>query len=211
MSDKLTDHDIASLYKRGATEQPSNQLDAKVLQSATDAVNTKDIESFTAIEPKRKHKRFYQTWYGQLSTAASLVLIAVLYMKNTTQHPQSLKVVNKPQLLSDTKPEAAPDASFEMMEQADISEKVQSFERNSSSKEADKQSKKYSITARSQFSLGLERITNEVAKEFKSIDIHLAKGEVGEAKAQLKDLLKVYPELEAHLSKQYRELLGNTN
>ncbi|MGO2010406.1 MAG: hypothetical protein ACTJH9_05050 [Pseudoalteromonas sp.] len=211
MSDKLTDHDIASLYKRGATEQPSNQLDAKVLQSATDAVNTKDIESFTAIEPKRKHKRFYQTWYGQLSTAASLVLIAVLYMKNTTQHPQSLKVVNKPQLLSDTKPEAAPDASFEMMEQADISEKVQSFERNSSSKEADKQSKKYSITARSQFSLGLERITSEVAKEFKSIDIHLAKGEVGEAKAQLKDLLKVYPELEAHLSKQYRELLGNTN
>ncbi|MGO2366127.1 MAG: hypothetical protein ACTH56_05710 [Pseudoalteromonas sp.] len=211
MSDKLTDHDIASLYKRGATEQPSNQLDAKVLQSATDAVNTKDIESFTAIEPKRKHKRFYQTWYGQLSTAASLVLIAVLYVKNTTQHPQPLKVVNKPQLLSDTKPEAAPDASFEMMEQADVSEKVQSFERNSLSKEADKQPKKYSITARSQFSLGLERITNEVAKEFKSIDIHLAKGEVGEAKAQLKDLLKVYPELEAHLSKQYRELLGNTN
>lgn len=211
MSDKLTDHDIASLYKRGATEQPSNQLDAKVLQSATDAVNTKDIESFTAIEPKRKHKRFYQTWYGQLSTAASLVLIAVLYVKNTTQHPQPLKVVKKPQLLNDTKPEAAPDASFEMMEQADVSEKIQSFERNSLSKEADKQPEKYSITAPSQFLLGLERITKEVAKEFKSIDIHLAKGEVGEAKAQLKDLLKVYPELEAHLSKQYRELLGNTN
>jgi len=73
MSDKLTSHDIASLYKRGATEQPSSQLDEQILKRAADEV------ADNKVPPIHKPKRFYQTWYGQLSTAASLVLVAVFY------------------------------------------------------------------------------------------------------------------------------------
>ncbi|WP_353802898.1 hypothetical protein, partial [Shigella sonnei] len=64
MSDKLTRHDIASLYKRGATEQPSSQLDEQILKRAADDVTANKVTPIT------KPKRFYQTWYGQLSTAA---------------------------------------------------------------------------------------------------------------------------------------------
>lgn len=77
MSDKLTDHDIASLYKKGANERPSEALDKHILQLAQQHSQSKKIT------PIHKKRRLYQTWYGQLSTAASLVLVALLYFENS--------------------------------------------------------------------------------------------------------------------------------
>jgi len=132
MSDKLTDHDLISLYHQGAKEQPSTDLNSKILtlaEAQTNATEQKveettvattrlgldkskrnknsstDIDSrLNNVTPFSEHlinhntiknsstnespnklpqkKPLYKTWYGQLSTAASLVLVGVLYLQN---------------------------------------------------------------------------------------------------------------------------------
>ena len=132
MSDKLTDHDLISLYHQGAKEQPSTDLNSKILtlaEAQTNATEQKveettvattrlgldkskpnknsstDIDSrLNNVTPLSEHlinhntiknsttnespnklpqkKPLYKTWYGQLSTAASLVLVGVLYLQN---------------------------------------------------------------------------------------------------------------------------------
>lgn len=132
MSDKLTDHDLISLYHQGAKEQPSTDLNSKILtlaEAQTNATEQKveettvattrlgldkskpnknsstDIDSrLNNVTPFSGHlinhntiknsstnespnklpqkKPLYKTWYGQLSTAASLVLVGVLYLQN---------------------------------------------------------------------------------------------------------------------------------
>lgn len=86
MSDKFSDHDIENFYKQGAKEQPSTELDLQIFQLAQqNLVNTKGkTDNVTAIKiVSSKKTPLYQTWYGQLSTAASLVLVAVLFLQNS--------------------------------------------------------------------------------------------------------------------------------
>ena len=132
MSDKLTDHDLISLYHQGAKEQPSTDLDSKILtlaeaqtksikqkaeqktaektkpgldrstpdsNSSTDIVSTvnnvkalsayltnnNDMDNNSTNEPPNQlpqKKALYKTWYGQLATAASFVLVGILYLQN---------------------------------------------------------------------------------------------------------------------------------
>ncbi|MFY8328663.1 hypothetical protein [Pseudoalteromonas sp. ZZD1] len=206
MSDKLTRHDIASLYKRGATEQPSSQLDEQILKRAADEV------AANKVTPIHKPKRFYQTWYGQLSTAASLVLVAVLYVQNTAQHLRPSETVNELQILADEQPTAAPVASLEMMqseaqEQAKMMQLKQNQQRQRSEEMAGKQFAVPSMAAKSALLLELEIITAEVANTFKRIDTLIADGNTTAAKALLSELLAAHPELKVHLTEQYTQLL----
>ncbi|WP_339692364.1 hypothetical protein [uncultured Pseudoalteromonas sp.] len=205
MSDKLTDHDIASLYKRGATEQPSLQLDEQILQHAAEAANANKVTNIN------KRKRFYQTWYGQLSTAASLVLVAVLYMQNTTQYLKPSEAMNDLQILADEQTALAPAASSEMMQSEVLEQKqleqTQRLQRSTQSYMAGRQFESQSMTAKSEVLLELEIITAEVANKFKRIDTLIADGETTAAKAQLAELLVAHPELKVHLTEQYKQLL----
>ena len=209
MSDKLTSHDIASLYKRGATEQPSLQLDEQILKRAADEV------ADNKVTPIHKPKRFYQTWYGQLSTAASLVLVAVLYVQNSEQYQQSSQL-NELQILADEQPAKSPAASLEMMqnatqeqaqEQAQMMQLKQTQQRQQSEKMAGRQFVAPSMTAKSALLLELEIITAEVANTFRRIDTFIADGNTTAAKAQLTELLATHPELKVHLTEQYKQLL----
>ena len=208
MSDKLTDHDIASLYKRGATEQPSLQLDEQILQHAAEAANANKVTNIN------KRKRFYQTWYGQLSTAASLVLVAVLYMQNTTQYLKPSEAMNDLQILVDEQTALAPAASSEMMQSEVLEQKqleqlkqTQRLQRSTQSYMAGQQFESQSMTAKSEVLLELEVITEDVANKFKRIDTLIADGETTAAKAQLAELLVAHPELKVHLTEQYKQLL----
>ncbi|MBB1333673.1 MULTISPECIES: hypothetical protein [unclassified Pseudoalteromonas] len=208
MSDKLTDHDIASLYKRGATEQPSLQLDEQILQHAAEAANANKVTNIN------KRKRFYQTWYGQLSTAASLVLVAVLYMQNTTQYLKPSEAMNDLQILADEQTALAPAALSEMMQSEVLEQKqleqlkqTQRLQRSTQSYMAGRQFESQSMTAKSEVLLELEIITAEVANKFKRIDKLIADGETTAAKAQLAELLVAHPELKVHLTEQYKQLL----
>lgn len=132
MSDKLTDHDLISLYHQGAKEQPSTDLDSKILtlaeaqtksikqkaeqktaektkpglnrstpdsNSSIDIVSTvnnvkalsayltnnNDMDNNSTNGPPNQlpqKKALYKTWYGQLATAASFVLVGILYLQN---------------------------------------------------------------------------------------------------------------------------------
>lgn len=199
MSDKLTSHDIASLYKRGATEQPSLQLDEQILKRAADDVTT------NKVTPINKPKRFYQTWYGQLSTAASLVLVAVLYVQNTAQYHQPTEAMEELPALADEQTALAPVASPEMMQLK------QTQQRQQSEKMAGRQFVAPSMTAKSELLLELEVITAEVANTFKRIDTLIADGNTTAAKAQLSELLAAHPELKVHLTEQYKRLLEQAN
>ncbi|MGS0536478.1 hypothetical protein [Pseudoalteromonas sp. SaAl2] len=217
MSDKLTRHDIASLYKRGATEQPSSQLDEQILKRAADDVTANKVTPIT------KPKRFYQTWYGQLSTAASLVLVAVLYVQNTAQYFKSPEAMNELQTLSDEQSATAPEAVLEMMqseaqyqdqqaqEQAQMMQLKQTQQRQQSEKMADRQFVAPSMAAKSELLLELEVITAEVANTFRHIDTLIADGNTTAAKAQLSELLAAHPELKVHLTEQYKRLLEQAN
>ncbi|MBE0376307.1 hypothetical protein [Pseudoalteromonas prydzensis] len=210
MSDKLTSHDIASLYKRGATEQPSSQLDEQILKHAADEV------ADNKVTPIHKPKRFYQTWYGQLSTAASLVLVAVLYVQNSAQYLKPSETINELQILADEQPAKSPAASLEMMqnatqeqaqEQAQMMQLKQTQQRQQSEKMASRQFAAPSMTAKSALLLELEITTAEVANKFKRIDTFIADGNTTAAKAQLTELLAAHPELKVHLNEQYKQLL----
>ncbi|NMM40024.1 hypothetical protein [Pseudoalteromonas arctica] len=202
MSDKFTNHDIASLYKRGATEQPSSQLDEQILKRAADDVTANKVTPIT------KPKRFYQTWYGQLSTAASLVLVAVLYVQNSAQYHQTSEL-NELKILNDEQ-----DATFEIMPseaqaqtQTQTMQLRQSQQRQRSEKMAGRQFEAQSMTAKSALLVELEIITENVANKFKLIDTLIAEGDTTAAKAQLVELLVAHPELKVHLTEQYKQLL----
>lgn len=210
MSDKLTSHDIASLYKRGATEQPSSQLDEQILKHAADEV------ADNKVTPIHKSKRFYQTWYGQLSTAASLVLVAVLYVQNSEQYLKPSETINELQILADEQSDKAPAASLEMMqnatqeqaqEQAQMMQLKQTQQRQQSEKMTGRQFAAPSMTAKSEVLLELEIITAEVANTFRRIDTFIADGNTTAATAQLTELLAAHPELKVHLNEQYKQLL----
>lgn len=206
MSNKLTSHDIASLYKRGATEQPSAKLDEQILKRAADEVTANNVT------PTHKPKRFYQTWYGQLSTAASLVLVAVLYVQNTDQYLSSPETMKELQILNDEQNATAPEAAFEIMpseaqEQAQTMQLKQTQQRQRSEKKLGRQFEAQSMTAKSELLVELEIITENVANKFKLIDTLIAEGETTAAKAQLVELLTAHPELKVHLTQQYKQLL----
>ena len=208
MSDKLTSDDIASLYKHGATEQPSVQLDERILKRATDDMTA------NKVTPIHKSKRFYQTWYGQLSTAASLVLVAVLYVQNTDQYLSPSETIKERQILNDEQNATAPEAAFEIMpseaqEQAPTQtmQLKQTQQRQRSEKMVGRQFEAQSMAARSELLAELEIITAEVANKFKRIDTLIADGETTAAKAQLVELLAAHPELKVHLNEQYKQLL----
>jgi len=203
MSDKLTSHDIASLYKRGATEQPSVQLDEQILKQAADEVTANNVT------PINKPKRFYQAWYGQLSTAASLVLVAVLYVQNTEQYLSPPETMKELQVLSDEKIATSEEAAFEIMP-SEAQHQVanqQTQQRQRSEKMADRQFAAPSMTAKSELLVELEIITAEVGNKFIRIDTLIANGEKTAAKAQLVELLTAHPELKVHLNEQYKQLL----
>ena len=208
MSDKLTSDDIASLYKHGATEQPSVQLDERILKRAADDMTA------NKVTPIHKSKRFYQTWYGQLSTAASLVLVAVLYVQNTDQYLSPSETIKERQILNDEQNATAPEAAFEIMPSEALEQKqleqlkqTQRLQRSTQSYMVGRQFEAQSMAARSELLAELEIITAEVANKFKRIDTLIADGETTAAKAQLVELLAAHPELKVHLNEQYKQLL----
>ena len=202
----MTEHDITSLYKRGAIEQPSAQLDEQILKRAADDVTA------NKVTPIHKPKRFYQTWYGQLSTAASLVLVAVLYVQNTEQYLSPPETMKELPILSDEQNATAPEAAFEVLpseaqEQAQTMQLKQTQQRQRSEKMAGRQFEAQSMTTKSALLVELEIITEDVANKFKLIDTLIAEGETTAAKAKLVELLAAHPELKVHLTQQYKQLL----
>ncbi|KPH60760.1 MULTISPECIES: hypothetical protein [Pseudoalteromonas] len=186
MTDKFTSNKIASLYRDGATEQPSSALDQQILQNAVNAV-----------QPKVKSKRFYQTWYGRLSTAASLMLVSLLYWQNTDQFTS----------VNDL-PALEPDANINSTPFIKRSERAAP-----ASLLAEPMADELKLEVQTELlrsrSMKKQAPANDFAVTLKQVDMFLAKGQPEEAKLLLIELLEKYPEQKVQLAPKYKELLGN--
>jgi hypothetical protein len=197
MSDKLTDHAIASLYQQGANEQPSKALDDKIQQLAKISAEQASNNNVTNI----KKVRFYKTWYGQLSTAASLVLVAVLYVQNSGQynhvplnsHDEIMLDIQHSDEANFVPQRAAPMQQSEQIERIEITPLgAQKIQRNAvqanQRKEADSKDQ-----------------IREAA--YSQIDKLLAAGKHAEAKKALSALLAAQPALKQQLPERFNTLL----
>ena len=211
MSDKLTDHDIVSLYKTGAKEQPSKALDTHILQLAQEQSNT------AQVTPIIKKRRFYQTWYGQFSTAASFLLVAVLYFENKDAFLDSPSPVNDqseiiqsnefhftPTLIPSQEHKKAKRQSQKEQSKSSESIEVETLEilatqiSDSTPQAASVAAKMTKVIEKTDFA--------KIESSFKQIEKFLNKGEKDKASALLKQLLTTYPALKEEFNKRYKAL-----
>ncbi len=212
MSNKLTDHDIASLYHKGAQEQPSTTLDAHILQLA------KNQTPINQVSPIIKKRRLYQTWYAQLSTAASFVLVAVLYFEMNKPFHQDENMFEQHNIKQQSDLFLTDAISMEKSKQAarikqtkSHSQKVQ-HQMHQSTEILPLESQEMEVY--DTFAASQEQVT-KLSKEselanieatFKQIEALLDKGENKQAKAALKDLLTSYPKLRDTLNSRFQTL-----
>jgi hypothetical protein len=232
MVNKLTDHAIASLYQKGAKEQPSAVLDAHILQLA---------KKHVTITPIIKKRRVYQTWYAQLSTAASFVLVAILYFEmnkpfqsnqepdisdqhsinqlSAPQNAQSDSFLNAPVLMNKSKQATRIEEPNNLMQsdQDEIfsddgaSDQDEIFSDDGASVHgeipfsAEKRSLKDSVLFINPIEIPITYVL-EVEATFKEIEVLLTKGESKQANLLLKTLITAHPELENVLNSRYEIL-----
>ncbi|MBQ4832107.1 hypothetical protein J8L70_02520 [Pseudoalteromonas sp. MMG010] len=200
MSNKFSDQDIVSLYQQGATEQPSAKLNEHILNTANAAAHVNNITTI-------KKRRFYQTWYAQLSTAASLVLVAVLYVQNTEQYnqvPSDLSVPKDSEIMQHEAIEAihvAPNAKDVKAHAAMQNKKAQQSKRL--------QFEDHALATSTALNHGDKEpeITDSIKQKLTLIDELIAQNKQAEAIKQIKKLQIEQPALNAYLTKRYYALI----
>lgn len=215
MSDKFTDHDIARFYNEGATEKPSAELDAKILALAKIPVETKTQTPLKSIVFIKK-PALYQTWYGQLSTAASLVLVTMLYLHNSDSFHEPADNENEQETNQLMETEATEQPVNNSLQKS-IKQRV-SIEKRRQKEVFDimADSTLPSVSADSEMTQlnkveSISKMTPEGALEvmaiFNKIDDLLATEQREKARERLTELLQKYPQLKADLHARYMNLL----
>ena len=215
MSDKFTDHDIARFYNEGATEKPSAELDAKILALAKIPVETK---TQTPLKPIASIKKtaLYQTWYGQLSTAASLVLVTILYLHNSDSFHEPADNENERETHQLMESEATEQTVNNSLQKS-IKQKV-SIEKRRQKEVSDIMADSTLPSASSDTEMtqlnkvkSISEMTPEGALEvtttFNEIDDLLATEQKEKARERLTELLQKYPQLKVDLNARYLNLL----
>lgn len=229
MSDKFSDHDIVGHYHQGATEQPSVEIDQHILQLAAESIKPPNINPINKPISKKKH--LYQTWYGQLSTAASLVLVAVLYLQNDTvfyepsSHSSQDTNQSAPQSSSKKLNQNSSDKIFESnnlrsapVEQLSIDSITDNIDKRQMKKSYKEEENNTSEMLKDQISINhysesaSDMIENEASNDIlialNKVDLLLTQGETTKATEALSALLAKYPELTLTLDERYKKLLA---
>lgn len=274
MSDKLTDHDLISLYHQGAKEQPSTDLNSKILtlaEAQTNATEQKveettvattrlgldkskpnknsstDIDSrLNNVTPLSEHlinhntiknsttnespnklpqkKPLYKTWYGQLSTAASLVLVGVLYLQNL-QPMQSIAPMSdktsmqeqqqiEEQLLQRKSIQVESEALMEragnkiMMQSKRLSQEAPQFNTDSANNSDSINNAKENLMVDSSVATKSQKLN--ITNTLQQIALYLDKDEKEQADRLFNELLTNYPEMTKELTISYEALLSES-
>ena len=279
MSDKLTDHDLISLYHQGAKEQPSTDLNSKILtfaeaqtnaaeqkveettvatarlgldnskpnkNSSTDIgsrlnnvtplsehlINHNTIKNSTTNESPNKlpqKKPLYKTWYGQLSTAASLVLVGVLYLQNL-QPMQSIAPMSdktsmqdysrqdqlqiEEQLLQRKSIQVESEALMEragnkiMMQSKRLSQEAPQFNTDSVNNSDSMNNAKENLMVDSSTATKNQQLN--ITNSLHQIALYLDKDEKEQADRLFNELLTNYPEMTKELTISYEALLSES-
>ncbi|WP_299664178.1 hypothetical protein [uncultured Psychromonas sp.] len=274
MSDKLTDHDLISLYHQGAKEQPSTDLNSKILtlaEAQTNATEQKveettvattrlgldkskpnknsstDIDSrLNNVTPLSEHlinhntiknsttnespnklpqkKPLYKTWYGQLSTAASLVLVGVLYLQNL-QPMQSIAPMSdktsmqeqqqiEEQLLQRKSIQVESEALMEragnkiIMQSKRLSQEAPQFNTDSANNSDSINNAKENLMVDSSVATKSQKLN--ITNTLQQIALYLDKDEKEQADRLFNELLTNYPEMTKELTISYEALLSES-
>ncbi|MEJ6078072.1 hypothetical protein MT391_05930 [Vibrio sp. 1-Bac 57] len=274
MSDKLTDHDLISLYHQGAKEQPSTDLNSKILtlaEAQTNATEQKveettvattrlgldkskpnknsstDIDSrLNNVTPLSEHlinhntiknsttnespnklpqkKPLYKTWYGQLSTAASLVLVGVLYLQNL-QPMQSIAPMSdktsmqeqqqiEEQLLQRKSIQVESEALMEragnkiMMQSKRLSQEAPQFNTDSANNSDSINNAKENLMVDRSVATKSQKLN--ITNTLQQIALYLDKDEKEQADRLFNELLTNYPEMTKELTISYEALLSES-
>ena len=223
MSDKFTDHDIVRLYREGATEKPSAELDAKIFALAKNPVETESQIPLQSASPIKK-PALYQTWYGQLSTAASLLLVTILYLHNSDSFNEPADNANEQATNQLMEIEATGLSSIKETEQPvnnslqkGIKQKVSIKKRSqkqvsnimadSTLPSASSDNETTQLNKVKSISQMMPEDALEVRTDFNKIDNLLATEQSEKARERLTELLQKYPQLKADLHARYMNLL----
>ncbi len=187
MTKKLTKAEIVALYLNAANEQPSAALDAQIIRQAKD-----DVGHIKPVTVKSKY--FYQTWYGILSTAASLVLVVVLLWPHSEHKSDS-------QTIHSLERPPAPVVS-RVTEQAEelVKEKVEQ-------QSAEQFNNQLSGAQQADLAPPEPLLPQEIVSAFKDINALIKAGDSEAAKLKLVELLKQRPALNAFLQPEHQALL----
>lgn len=279
MSDKLTDHDLISLYHQGAKEQPSTDLNSKILtlaeaqtnateqkveettvattrlgldkskpnkNSSTDIdsklnnvtpfsehlINHNTIQNSTTNESPNKlpqKKPLYKTWYGQLSTVASLVLVGVLYLQNL-QPMQSIAPMSdktsmqdysrqeqqqiEEQLLQRKSIQVESEALMEragnkiMMQSKRLSQEAPQFNTDSANNSDSINNAKENLMVDRSVATKSQKLN--ITNTLQQIALYLDKDEKEQADRLFNELLTNYPEMTKELTISYEALLSES-
>ena len=104
---KIDNEKLDELYKLGATETPSKEIDLAILNKAKK----------TTSEVK-----YSQKWRYMMPVAASMVLVSLLYFDNEPTYKNNLQLESVPQFKKQISP--VQDASYTEVESEKISEKA---------------------------------------------------------------------------------------
>jgi len=92
---KIDNEKLEKLYKLGATETPSKEIDLAILNQAKKATN---------------EVKYSQKWRYMMPVAASMVLVSLLYFENEPAYKNNLQIESLPQFKKQVSP--VQDASF---------------------------------------------------------------------------------------------------
>lgn len=104
---EIDNEKLDKLYKLGATEMPSKEIDLAILNQAKK----------TTSEVKYSHK-----WRYMMPVAASMVLVSLLYFENEPVYKNNLQIESAPQFKKQVSP--VQDASFNEVESEKAIEQV---------------------------------------------------------------------------------------
>lgn len=201
---KIDNEKLDELYKLGATETPSKEIDLAILNKAKK----------TTSEVK-----YSQKWRYMMPVAASMVLVSLLYFDNEPTYKNNLQLESVPQFKKQISP--VQDASYTEVESEKISEKAfeAAIELNeiqvapSDVKESIRpqgleykapsvMQKSKALKMRSSGAINLDSISLDPVF-LKKIDDLIEQGETAQAKKMVLQLVEKHPNMKNELKKLY--------
>lgn len=208
---KIDNEKLDKLYKLGATETPSKEIDLAILNQAKK----------TTSEVRYSHK-----WRYWMPVAASMVLVSLLYFENEPAYKNNLQIESAPLFKKEVSPvqdtsftedesekvsgeafeQAVEESKVELNEiqQAPISSKGPATLQGAEYKAPSVMQQSKSLKMRSSGAINLDTISLDPIM-LKKIDDLIEQGEAVQAKQMVLQLAEKHPNMKNQLKKLYPE------
>ncbi|SFB97296.1 hypothetical protein [Pseudoalteromonas denitrificans] len=180
---KITKQQIDTLYKNTSKEIPSEKINS-------------DILNFAKNDSKTNKFKKYQSWYIPISTAASIVLVSLLYINDKNPYLEHSTEFNEKDF-NKKKKHVEQELILDSSEQIQTSDQKPKLRKNSAAPSV------YKLENSGPTALGTQQLNK--------IDKLIKQGKLEQAKIQIKRLISQYPQSKHTLEDKYADLLKSTD